>query len=148
MAKRKPKKDDEDLVQQRLPLIWPDDVEDGDAGAAVLDRPELEEAEQLEEEEEEETEEVEPVDEVVDVIAKININDESCSNHFIQYGAIAGLEGDQTEVKANLETLRIRRNAAVDALNDIEGVECFRPDATFYLFPNGTAVIRRKGIGR
>lgn len=84
--------------------------------------------------------------EVVDVIAKININDESCSNHFIQYGAIAGLQGDQTEVKANLETLRIRRNAAVDALNDIEGVECFRPDAAFYLFPNVTAVMRRKGI--
>ena len=28
--------------------------------------------------------------EIVDVIAKINVNDESCSNHFIQYGAVAG----------------------------------------------------------
>ena len=84
--------------------------------------------------------------EVVDVIAEINVNDESCSNHFIQYGAIAGLQGDQTEVKQNVETLHIRRDAAVDALNGIEGVECFRPDATFYLFPNVTAAMANTGF--
>ena len=83
---------------------------------------------------------------VVDVIAKINVNDESCSNHFIQYGALAGLEGDQTEVLAILETLRERRDAAVDVLNDIEGIHCFRPDATFYLWPNVTELMRNKGI--
>lgn len=84
--------------------------------------------------------------EVVDVIAEINVNDESCSNHFIQYGAIAGLQGDQTEVKQNVETLHIRRDAAVDALNGIEGVECFSPDATFYLFPNVTAAMANTGF--
>ena len=26
--------------------------------------------------------------EVVDVIAKINVNDESCSNHFVQWGGL------------------------------------------------------------
>ena len=84
--------------------------------------------------------------EVVDVIAEINVNDESCSNHFIQYGAIAGLQGDQTEVKQNVETLHIRRDAAVDALNGIEGVECFSPDGTFYLFPNVTAAMANTGF--
>jgi aspartate/methionine/tyrosine aminotransferase len=84
--------------------------------------------------------------EVVDVIAKINVNDESCSNHFIQYGALAGLDGDQTEVVAILETLRERRDAAVDILNGIEGVHCFRPDATFYLWPNVTELMRNKGV--
>ena len=84
--------------------------------------------------------------EVVDVIAEINVNNESCSNHFIQYGAIAGLQGDQTEVKQNVETLHIRRDAAVDALNGIEGVECFSPDATFYLFPNVTAAMANTGF--
>jgi len=84
--------------------------------------------------------------EVVDVIAKINVNDESCSNHFIQYGALAGLQGDQTEVKAILATLHERRDAAAAALNDIEGIACFRPNATFYLFPNVTEVMATKGV--
>ena len=84
--------------------------------------------------------------EIVDVIAKINVNDESCSNHFIQYGALAGLEGDQTEVQAILDTLHARRDAAVDALNAIDGVHTFRPNATFYLFPNVTEVMERKGM--
>jgi aspartate/methionine/tyrosine aminotransferase len=84
--------------------------------------------------------------EIVDVIAKINVNDESCSNHFIQYGALAGLEGDQTEVQAILDTLHARRDAAVNALNAIDGVHTFRPNATFYLFPNVTEVMERKGI--
>ena len=34
--------------------------------------------------------------EVIDVIAKLNVNDESCSNHFIQYAAIEALTGDQS----------------------------------------------------
>ena len=84
--------------------------------------------------------------EIVDVIARINVNDESCSNHFIQYGALAGLEGDQTEVQAILDTLHARRDAAVDALNAIDGIHTFRPNATFYLFPNVTEVMERKGI--
>ncbi len=84
--------------------------------------------------------------EVIDVIAKINVNDESCSNHFIQYGALAGLQGDQAEVLAILATLQERRDAAVDILNDIEGIRCFRPEATFYLWPNVTDLMRNKGI--
>ena len=84
--------------------------------------------------------------EVIDVIAKLNVNDESCPNHFIQYGAIAGLTGDQTEVRQILDTLKERRDAAVDILNSIEGIHCFRPNATFYLFPNVTAAMQQKGL--
>ena len=84
--------------------------------------------------------------EVIDVIAKLNVNDESCPNHFIQYGAIAGLTGDQTEARQILDTLKERRDAAVDILNSIEGIHCFRPNATFYLFPNVTAAMQQKGL--
>ena len=83
---------------------------------------------------------------VVDVIARLNVNDESCANHFIQYGAIAGLTGDQSEVRQNLEILRQRRDLAVDILNRIDGVRCFRPNATFYLFANVTGAMRKKGL--
>ncbi len=81
--------------------------------------------------------------EIAAVIAKLNVNDESCSNHFIQYGVIEGLTGDQTEVRAILMTLKERRDAAVDLLSSIRGVRCYRPNATFYLYPNVTEAMRR-----
>jgi aspartate/methionine/tyrosine aminotransferase len=84
--------------------------------------------------------------EIIDVIAKLNVNDESCPNHFIQYGAIEGLTGDQTEAKQILDTLKERRDTAVNILNSIEGVHCFRPNATFYLFPNVTAAMQNKNL--
>jgi len=84
--------------------------------------------------------------EVIDVIAKLNVNDESCPNHFIQYGAIEGLTGDQTDARRILATLKERRDAAVDILNSIEGIHCFRPNATFYLFPNVTGAMQKKGL--
>ena len=34
--------------------------------------------------------------EIIEVIAKLNVNDESCTNHFVQYGALEGLTGDQS----------------------------------------------------
>ncbi|MDE3143402.1 MAG: aminotransferase class I/II-fold pyridoxal phosphate-dependent enzyme [Bacteroidota bacterium] len=84
--------------------------------------------------------------EIIDVIAKLNVNDESCSNHFIQYGAIEGLRGDQTEVKKILSVLKERRDAGVQILNSIRGVNCFNPNATFYLFPNVTELMKNKGF--
>jgi aspartate/methionine/tyrosine aminotransferase len=83
---------------------------------------------------------------IADVVAKLNVNDESCSNHFIQYGAVEGLKGDQAEVKEILSILKERRDVAVDLLNSIDGVRCFRPNATFYLFPNVTQAMKSKGF--
>ncbi|MEE8485298.1 MAG: aminotransferase class I/II-fold pyridoxal phosphate-dependent enzyme [Acidimicrobiia bacterium] len=84
--------------------------------------------------------------EIVDVIAKINVNHESCSNHFIQYGALAGLLGDQSEPQAILATLEARRDATAAGLNVIDGIRTFTPNATFYLFPNVTELMERKGM--
>jgi len=84
--------------------------------------------------------------EIIDVIAKLNVNLESCSNHFIQYAAVEGLTGDQSEVKRMLDILKERRDTAVDILNTIEGIHCFRPAATFYLFPDITAAMVQKGF--
>ena len=83
---------------------------------------------------------------IIDVITKLNVNDESCSNHFIQYAVIEGLTGDQTQAKQILATLKERRDTAVDMLNCIEGVHCFRPNATFYLYPNLTRAMKKKNL--
>lgn len=84
--------------------------------------------------------------EIVDAIARLNVNDESCSNHFIQWGAIEGLKGDQSGPLKILETLKARRDVAVRILNSIEGVSCYSPNATFYLFPNVTGAMANKGV--
>lgn len=83
--------------------------------------------------------------EVINVVAKLNVNDESCSNHFIQYGALEGLKGDQAEVKEILTVFKERRDLAAGILNSIPGVKCFVPNSTFYLFPNVTELMKRKG---
>jgi len=81
---------------------------------------------------------------IVDVIAKLNVNDESCSNHFIQYGALEGLSGDQSGPREIVRVLRERRDACVELLGQIPGVSCFTPEATFYLFPNVSELMKRK----
>lgn len=85
---------------------------------------------------------------IIDVIIRFNVNDESCSNHFIQYAAIEGLTGDQTKTRQMLAELKDRRDTAVEILNSIEGVHCFKPQATFYLYPNVTEAMRKKGFER
>ena len=84
--------------------------------------------------------------EIIDIIIKLNVNDESCPNHFIQYGAVEALTGDQSESQRILQILKERRDAAVEMLNTVEGVRCFRPNATFYLYPNVTGAMRKKGL--
>lgn len=84
--------------------------------------------------------------EVIDAIAKLNVNDESCSNHFIQYGGIEALTGDQSGHEEILAVLKERRDKTVEILNSIPGIKCYRPDATFYLFPNVTGLMQAKGL--
>ena len=83
--------------------------------------------------------------EIIDVIAKLNVNNESCSNHFIQYGAIEGMTSTSKEEKKLLDILKKRRDMAVDILNSIPGIRCYRPHATFYLYPNVTEAMKKHG---
>ncbi len=84
--------------------------------------------------------------EIIDVIIKLNVNEESCSNHFVQYAAIEGLTGDQTETRQVLKALKERRDLTVNILNDIDGISCIRPNATFYVWPNVTGAMQKTGL--
>lgn len=81
---------------------------------------------------------------IIDVIATLNVNDESCTNHFVQYAGIEALTGDQSEPRRFLAVLRERRDAALALLRETPGIRCYEPDTTFYLFPNVTEAMRRK----
>jgi aspartate/methionine/tyrosine aminotransferase len=84
--------------------------------------------------------------EVIEVIAKLNTNDESCPNHFIQYGALEGLTGDQSGPRRIISVLRERRDAAARILNETPGISCYTPNVTFYLFPNVTRAMANKAF--
>ena len=85
-------------------------------------------------------------EEVINVINKLNVNDESCTNHFHQWAMIEALQGDQSGAESILNTLRERRDAAVQKLNEIDGINIATPECTFYLFPNVTKIMDRKGM--
>ncbi len=82
---------------------------------------------------------------VIAVIATLNVNEESCTNHFVQWAGVEALTGDQSGAAEILGILQKRRDVAADALNAIPGVSCYSPTATFYLFPDVTEAMERVG---
>lgn len=82
---------------------------------------------------------------VIDVINRLNVNQESCTNHFVQYAGLEALRGDQSGVRAILATLKTRRDALAAELRKFAGVTVHVPDVTFYLYPDVTEPFRRSG---
>ncbi len=82
---------------------------------------------------------------VIDIITTLNVNGESCTNHFVQYGALEALTGDQSGPRAMMAGLKRRRDAALEILNATPGVQCRTPETTFYLYPNVTGALKRLG---
>ncbi len=84
-------------------------------------------------------------EDVIKVIATLNVNEESCTNHFVQWAGVEAITGDQSGAAEILGILQKRRDVAVAALNAIPGVSCYSPTATFYLFPDVTGAMERVG---
>jgi hypothetical protein len=76
--------------------------------------------------------------EIADVISKLNTNDESCTTHFVQYGGVEAVTGDQSGVPVMLNTLKQRRDTALELLRQMPGVKVHTPEAGFYMFPDVT----------
>ena len=84
--------------------------------------------------------------ELIGAITKFNVNDESCTNHFVQHAALEALTGPQDACTEMLATLKERRDRAVEILNSISGIRCYSPNATFYLYPNVTEAMKIKKL--
>ena len=82
---------------------------------------------------------------IIDIIVKLNVNWESCSNHFTQYGALEALTGDQSGPRRIMERLQGRRDAALRILDSTPGIRCLVPATTFYLYPNVTGAVEMTG---
>lgn len=83
---------------------------------------------------------------VIEAINKINVNEESCTNHFVQWAGVEALRGDQSGSAKILATLRQRRDRAAELIQSMPGVRCFKPNASFYLFPNFTEAMQARGM--
>ncbi len=82
---------------------------------------------------------------VINVINTMNTNIESCTNHFVQKAMSEVIPDEHASVLAIVDELRRRRDAAVAGLNAIDGISIPTPGSTFYLFPNVSKIMERKG---
>ncbi len=60
----------------------------------------------------------------------------SCPTTFVQYGAIAALEGPQECIAEMVADYDKRRRFILDALRHMDGVTCVEPKGAFYVFAN------------
>ena len=72
---------------------------------------------------------------LVEHVIKFCVNNHSCVNAAIQYGAIAALDGPDDSINFMMEKFTKRRKLIYEGLNDIEGIECIMPGGGFYAFP-------------
>ena len=80
---------------------------------------------------------------IMEIFSKLGTNDESCTNHFIQYGGIEALAGNQDGANKILNRLRNRRDTLAKKLNQIKGLQFSIPNSTFYLFPDVTEIYNK-----
>lgn len=73
---------------------------------------------------------------IMDQIARLNINDESCTNHFIQWALAETLDYIDYDAKLILSKLESRRDLCLELLSSIYGFPLLKPESTFYLFIN------------
>ncbi len=72
---------------------------------------------------------------LIDHVIKFCVNNHSCVNAAIQYGAIAALNGPDDPINLMMEKFSKRRKLIFDGLNNIDGIECVLPGGGFYAFP-------------
>jgi aspartate aminotransferase len=53
-----------------------------------------------------------------------------------QAAAVAALEGPQDFLKTRAAAYQVRRDIVVDALNQVPGIACHKPNGAFYVFPS------------
>jgi len=81
---------------------------------------------------------------LIKAMAKVQSQSTSSPNSIAQYAAIAALDGPLDFINENRAAFARRRQIVCDALNDIDGIDCPRPDGAFYVYPSIAGLIGRK----
>lgn len=73
---------------------------------------------------------------LIRAMAKVMTQSTSNPCSISQWAAKAALLGDHSFLQDWKATYAARRNYVVEALNDIKGITCFKPDGAFYVYPD------------
>ena len=73
---------------------------------------------------------------LVEHVFKFCVNNHSCVNAAIQYGAIAALDGSEDALNNMMKEFTLRKKLIVEGLRSLKGIECSLPGGTFFVFPN------------
>ena len=74
--------------------------------------------------------------EIIKAIAKIQSQSTTNPSSISQAAAVEALNGIQSFIKERAISFQERRDFVVKSLNEIEGIECLKPDGAFYVFPS------------
>ena len=80
-------------------------------------------------------------EELIKAMGKIQSQSTSNPCTISQWAALEALDGPTDFLKSNNEIFVRRRNLVVDALNQIEGIECPKPEGAFYVYPSIAGLI-------
>lgn len=75
-------------------------------------------------------------EEYITVINKFHQHNTTCAVSFGQAAAVIALRDEGDEVSEMVKEYQRRRDYAVKAINEIEGISCLKPKGAFYIFIN------------
>ncbi len=81
---------------------------------------------------------------IVDAMAKIQSQETSAPSSISQKAGLAAYTGTMKPVVEMKEAFKERRDFIVNALREIDGVECFTPSGAFYVFPDIHSFLGKK----
>ena len=80
---------------------------------------------------------------LIKAMAKIQSQSTSNPNSIAQWAAVEALNGPLDFMADNLVHFADRRTLVSDALNAIDGMDCFVPEGAFYVYPNISGLLGR-----
>lgn len=72
---------------------------------------------------------------LVDALGRLQQHTITCVPTFVQKGGLAALQGPQAFIERTRKELRKKRDIVHERVCSMDGIECHKPEATFYIFP-------------
>ena len=82
--------------------------------------------------------------EIIKAISKVQSQSTSNPSSISQAAAVEALNGTQDFISISSKSFQERRDFVVSSLNDIDGINCLKPDGAFYVFPSCKGLIGKK----
>ena len=82
--------------------------------------------------------------EIIKAISKVQSQSTSNPSSISQAAAVEALNGTQDFISIRSKSFQERRDFVVSSLNDIDGINCLKPEGAFYVFPSCKGLIGKK----